>query len=84
MCHIMKIKNKYCKPETRFIFVSQFLLSGSPITVGGNPNPDGGGGAGTGGEYGDDLENGSRFGFWDNFDEDLLNDMDKDEINDLD
>ena len=78
----MKIKNKYCKPETRFIFVSHFLLLGSPITVGGNS----GGGAGNPGNQDpidDPMTPASRFGFWDDFDEDLLNDMDKDEINDL-
>lgn len=73
----MKMKKDYCKPNTRLVkLMSPFALLGTSKiqeTGGGN-------------EGGDYFEGGtlSRFAFWEDFDEDLLEDMSKEEINELD
>ena len=73
------MKKEYFKPEIRFVAMSKSpFMAESPVQVGGPPD---GGGTSEHGEYGDGLENGSRFGFWDDFDEDLLEDVE--DINDL-
>ena len=72
----MKMKKEYCKPDTWLInLMSPYALLKQSTTV----IP--GGGAGEGGF---DNTWASRDGFWEDIDEDLLEDMDKDDINDLD
>ena len=72
------MKKDYCKPESRCILVGLYsmLMDRSK-----EQGPYGGGA----GEEPDqpDGDMARRFGFWDDFDEDLLQDMDKSEINEL-
>lgn len=66
-----EMKKTYCKPETRYFLVSLYsMLMGSKIQAGGDNEE---------GQYGGEL---SRFGFWDDFDEDILEDIE--DINDID
>ena len=81
------MKKEYFKPEIRFVAMNKSpFMAGSTLTTGGYPEGGGGGGAGTGQSYGEDdkdnplLGGGSRF--WEDFDEDLLEDIE--DINDLD
>ena len=71
------MKKGYCKPNTRLVkLMSPYALleESKTVTTGGGNN---------------DIEPGevfgsSRYGFWDDFDEDLLEDMSREEINELD
>ena len=70
------MKKDYCKPDTWLVnLMSPYALLGQ------SNNAPSGGDAGSGG-HGEGF--GSRYGFWDDFDEDLLEDMSKEEINELD
>lgn len=70
----MKMKKDYCKPNTRLVkLMSPYALLEE------SKNNEAGGGHIPGGQ-----ENLSRNSFWEDFDEDLLEDMSKEEINELD
>ena len=70
----MKMKKEYCKPDTWLInLVSPYALLKD------SRNPQAGGGQVPG-----DQEDLSRDSFWGDFDEDLLEDLSKEEINELD
>lgn len=70
----MKKKKEYYKPETRYVLVGIYSM----LMLGSRVQPEGDAGEGEdGGEW-------SRSSFWEDFDEDLLDDMDKDDINELD
>ena len=71
------MKKEYFKPEIRFVAMSKspFMTTSPVVIAGGNIN-------GTyEGDPNDPLIEESRFGFWDDFDDDLLNDVE--DINDL-
>ena len=71
----MKMKKEYCKPDTWLInLVSPYALLGQ------SNNMQAGGGAGEGGF---DNTWASRDGFWEDIDEDLLEDISKEEISEL-
>lgn len=70
----MKMKKEYCKPDTHYVLVGTYLMS---VVSNKEQGPYEGGHED--GEGGDEL---SRFGFWDDFDEDLLEDVE--DINDID
>ena len=74
----MKIKKEYYKPETRFVNLMNpyAFLSGSNTSV----TPDVGAGTADSEVLGG---GGSRNAFWEDFDEDLLEDMDKEDLKDL-
>ena len=70
----MKMKKEYCKPDTWLInLMSPYALLGQ------SNNMQAGGGQVPG-----DQENLSRDVFWEDIDEDLLEDLSKEEINELD
>ena len=74
----MKMNKTYYKPETRFVNLmnSYAFLSGSNTSA----TPD----VGAGIADSEDLGGGtSRNAFWEDYDEDLLEDMDKEDIKDL-
>ena len=73
----MKMKKDYCKPNTRLVkLMSPYALLEE------SKNVNTGGGAGSGG-HGETFGS-SRYGNWDYFDEDLLDDLSKEEIQELD
>ena len=72
------MKKEYYKPETRYFMLAANnpLMEPSKKT---NGTPAGNGGEG---EDGGELKESSRFAFWDDFDEDLLEDIE--DVNDFD
>ena len=69
------MKKDYCKPETRYI-----SLAGPYVLVMGSLDVTAGGDSGSGG-HGGTLN--SRDVFWEDFDEDVLQDMDREELKEL-
>ena len=68
------MKKEYCKPETRNFKVGvYFMLMASPLPSGGGNNPI----------IQDPNVLESRGGGWDDYDEDLLQDMDREELKEL-
>ncbi len=68
------MKKDYCKPETRYVsLVSPYILAM------GSSEAESGGGAGEG--YMEPEM--SRNSFWEDFDEDVLQDMDREELKEL-
>ena len=70
------MKKEYCRPETWLVVLMSpyTLLNGSKTMQGGGGNHDG--------EW--DNQWGARDGFWEDIDEDLLEDFSQEEINELD
>ena len=70
------MKKDYCKPDTWLVnLMSPYALLGQSKVPSGGGNNDI--------EPGEEFSS-SRYGFWDDFDEDLLEDMSREEINELD
>ena len=78
----MKMKKEYCKPDTRYVLVGPYfmlMVSNNDVTTGGgagnSTDPDPGNNFGFGRSV--------RDGFWEDIDEDLLEDISKEEISEL-